>query len=168
MLRPIAFYAPGELPGVWTAAGEGWRIGKTYRLDGDTLNVIFRAEGGALPKSIETELNLALPSCDGYGGRYVLADGSVPGGFGEALELSGVQRITLDDSELRGALLIEASQPVRLEAQPHRTVSQSEAGFEKIMQAVCITLAWSPVAGIEQRIALRVVPHRRMRQKAQQ
>ena len=158
MLRPIAFYAPGELPGVWTAAGEGWRIGKSYRLDGDTLNVVFRAEGAALPKLIETELNLALPSCDGFGGRYVLADGSVPGGFGEALELSGVQRITLDDSELHGALLIEVSQPVRLEARPHRTVSQSEAGFEKIMQAVCITLAWSPVAGIEQRIALRVVP----------
>ncbi|MBK7023571.1 MAG: DUF1926 domain-containing protein [Sulfuritalea sp.] len=158
MLRPIAFYAPGEIPGVWTAAGEGWRIGKSYRLDGDTLNVVFRAEGAALPKLIETELNLALPSCDGFGGRYVLADGSVPGGFGEALELSGVQRITLDDSELHGALLIEASQPVRLEARPHRTVSQSEAGFEKIMQAVCITLAWSPVAGIEQRIALRVVP----------
>ncbi len=158
MLRPIAFYAPGEIPGVWTAAGEGWRIGKSYRLDGDTLNVVFRAEGAALPKLIETELNLALPSCDGFGGRYVLADGSVPGGFGEALELSGVQRITLDDSELHGALLIEVSQPVRLEARPHRTVSQSEAGFEKIMQAVCITLAWSPVAGIEQRIALRVVP----------
>jgi hypothetical protein len=158
MLRPIAFYAPGEIPGVWTAAGEGWRIGKSYRLDGDTLNVVFRAEGAALPKLIETELNLALPSCDGFGGRYVLADGSVPGGFGEALELSGVQRITLDDSELHGALLIEAGQPVRLEARPHRTVSQSEAGFEKIMQAVCITLAWSPVAGIEQRIALRVVP----------
>ena len=158
MLRPIAFYAPGEIPGVWTAAGEGWRIGKSYRLDGDTLNVVFRAEGAALPKLIETELNLALPSCDGFGGRYVLADGSVPGGFGEALELSGVQRITLDDSELHGALLIEVSQPVRLEARPQRTVSQSEAGFEKIMQAVCITLAWSPVAGIEQRIALRVVP----------
>jgi hypothetical protein len=55
-------------------------------------------------------------------------------------------------------LQIGASQPVRLEARPHRTVSQSEAGFEKIMQAVCITLAWSPVAGADQRITLRVVP----------
>jgi hypothetical protein len=43
-------------------------------------------------------------------------------------------------------LRIEASQPVRLQAQPHRTVSQSEAGFEKIMQAVEIMLSW-PVAG---------------------
>jgi hypothetical protein len=66
--------------------------------------------------------------------------------------------ITLDDSELRGALLIEASQPVRLEARPHRTVSQSEAGFEKIMQAVCITLAWSPAAGSSSASRCRVVP----------
>ena len=158
MLRPLDFYAAGDLPGSWIATGEGWRIGKTYRLDDDALSVVFRAEGKALPKLIETELNLALPSCDGYGGRYVLADGSVPGGFGDALELAGMQRITLDDSELRGALLIETSQPVRLEAQPHRTVSQSEAGFEKIMQAVCITLAWSPATGLDQIITLRVIP----------
>ncbi len=158
MLRPLDFYAAGESPGTWAAAGPGWLIGKTYRLDGNTLSVVFRAEGGALPKFIETELNLALPSCDGYGGRYVLADGSVPGGFGEALELASMQRITLDDSELRGALQIEASQPVRLEAQPHRTVSQSEAGFEKIMQAVCITLAWSPASGVEQIITLKIIP----------
>jgi alpha-amylase len=150
---------PDERPrGTWAAAGPGWHIAKTYRLDGDTLSVVFRAEGGALPKFIETELNLALPSCDGYGGRYVLADGSVPGGFGEALELACMQQITLDDSELRGALRIEASQPVRLEAQPHRTVSQSEAGFEKIMQAVCITLAWSPASGVEQIITLKIIP----------
>jgi hypothetical protein len=69
-----------------------------------------------------------------------------------------MRRITLDDSELRGSLLIEASQPVRLEAQPHRTVSQSEAGFEKIMQAVCITLTWSPAAAREQRITLKLIP----------
>jgi hypothetical protein len=98
-----------------------------------------------------------MPSCDGFGGRYVLADGSVPGGFGQELELASASQLTLDDSELRGALRIEASRPVLIEAKPHRTVSQSEAGFEKIMQAVCITLAWSPAAG-EQRITLRVVP----------
>ena len=158
MLRPLDFYAAGELPGTWIAAGEGWRIEKTYQLDGETLSVTFRASGTAPPKFIETELNLALPSCDGFGGRYILADGSVPGGFGEALELAGAQRITLDDSELRGALRIETSQPVRLEARPHRTVSQSEAGYEKIMQAVCISLAWSPASGADQRITLRVIP----------
>jgi alpha-amylase len=47
---------------------------------------------------------------------------------------------------------------VHLAAQPHRTVSQSEAGFEKIMQAVCIRLAWSPVSGAKQVIALKIIP----------
>ena len=158
MFRSLDNYHPGAEPGIWIAQGEGWRIGKTYHLDGNALSVVFRTEGEVPPKLIETELNLAMPSCDGYGGRYVLADGSVPGGFGEALDLAGMQRITLDDSELHGALQIETSQPVRIEAQPHRTVSQSEAGFEKIMQAVCLTLAWSPAPGSEQRITLRVAP----------
>jgi alpha-amylase len=158
MFRTLDTYRAMSEAGAWTAEGERWRIEKSYELDGDSLSVRFRAEGGALPKFIETELNLALPSCDGYGGRYVLADGSVPGGFGDALELARMQWITLDDSELRGSLLIETSLPVRLEARPHRTVSQSEAGFEKIMQAVCITLAWSPAAGREQRITLKVIP----------
>jgi alpha-amylase len=157
-LQPLDTYQAGDQPGTWVAQGEGWRIEKTYRLDADTLSVAFRAEGVRLPALLETELNLALPSCDGYGGRYVLADGSIPGGFGHELELAGMQRITLDDSELHGSLRIDTSQPVHLAAQPHRTVSQSEAGFEKIMQAVCIRLAWSPVSGAKQVIALKIIP----------
>jgi len=157
-LQAIDAYQSGNVPGSWVASGEGWRIEKTYRLEDGTLSVDFRADGDGLPALIETELNLALPSCDGYGGRYVLADGSIPGGFGQELDLDGLQGITLDDSELGGALRIRAGQPVRFKAQAHRTVSQSEAGFEKIMQAVCITLAWSPASGIDQRITLRVVP----------
>jgi alpha-amylase len=157
MLCPLDGYQPGEKPGSWIAVGEGWRIEKRYALDSDALSVVFRVEGRNPPASLETEINLAMPSCDGFGGRYVLADGSVPGGFGQELELPSASQLTLDDSELRGALRIEASRPVHIEAKPHRTVSQSEAGFEKIMQAVCITLAWSPAAG-EQRITLRVVP----------
>ncbi|MCX7163961.1 MAG: alpha-amylase/4-alpha-glucanotransferase domain-containing protein [Betaproteobacteria bacterium] len=151
-------YRTGDQPGAWLADGEGWRIEKTYRLDGAALNVVFAAGGDQLPAVIETQLNLALPSCDGYGGRYVMADGSIPAGFGQELEIEGMQRLTLEDGELRGALQIEARQAVRLTARPHRTVSQSEAGFEKIMQAVCITMAWSPVAGLDQRITLKVIP----------
>jgi len=158
MLHPLDSYRAGDRQGAWITTGDGWRIEKTYRLEDDTLSVVFRAEGDRLPALIETEINLALPSCDGYGGRYVLADGGIPGGFGHELKLDGMHRITLEDSELRGALRIESKQPAHLEARPHRTVSQSEAGFEKVMQAVCITLAWPPVAGAEQRITLRVTP----------
>ncbi|OHC61783.1 MAG: glycosyl hydrolase [Rhodocyclales bacterium GWA2_65_19] len=157
-LRALDDYRAGNREGTWIAGGEGWRLEKSYRLEADSLSVIFRTEGDAFPALIETELNLALPSCDGYGGRYVLASGDIPGGFGQPLELDEMLQLTLDDSELRGALRIETGLPVRLKAQPHRTVSQSEAGFEKIMQAVCIALAWSPLAGSEQRITLRVIP----------
>jgi len=158
MLRPLDSYVPGAEPGRWVAGGEGWRIEKSYALDGDALRVCFNAEGSGLPATIETEINLAMPSCDGFGGRYVLADGSVPGGFGQDLELDRMSRLRLDDSELRGSLQIEASRPVRLAARPHRTVSQSEAGFEKVMQAVCLVLAWTPEAGHDQCITLRVIP----------
>jgi len=157
-LTALDNYRAGDQQATWVASGEGWRISKTYRLEADTLSVVFRAEGNRPPALIETELNLALPSCDGFGGRYVLAGGGIPGGFGHELELDGMQRITLEDSELGGALQIEAAQPVQFKARPHRTVSQSEAGFEKIMQAVCITLAWSPASGPDQRITLRVTP----------
>ena len=156
MLCPLDGYQAAEAPGSWIAVGEGWRIEKRYTLDHDALSVVFRVEGRNPPASLETEINLAMPSCDGFGGSYVLADGSVPGGFGDGLQLATASQLTLNDSELRGALRIEAGRPVRIDAAPHRTVSQSEAGFEKIMQAVCITLAWSPAAG-EQRITLRVV-----------
>jgi alpha-amylase len=158
MMRPLGGYVPGAEPGRWVAGGEGWRIEKLYALVDDTLSVTFRIEGARPPATIETELNLAMPSCDGFGGRYVLADGSVPGGFGDPLRIDDAHSLTLDDSELRGTLRIEASLPVRFDACAHRTVSQSEAGFEKIMQAVCITLAWSPANGAEQIITLRALP----------
>lgn len=158
LVRALDCYRANDRQGAWIAGGESWRIEKIYHLDGATLSVVFRAVGSGLPALIETELNLALPSCDGYGGRYVLADGGIPGGFGQELEFAAMQRITLEDSELRGALQIEAKPPLHLKARPHRTVSQSEAGFEKIMQGICIVLAWSPASGKEQRITLRVIP----------
>ena len=158
IVRALDGYRADDRQGAWIASGEGWRIEKIYHLDAATLSVVFRAVGSGLPALIETELNLALPSCDGYGGRYVLADGSVRGGFGQELEFAAMQRITLEDSELHGALQIEAKPPGRLKARPHRTVSQSEAGFEKIMQGICIVLAWSPASGFDQRITLRVIP----------
>ena len=95
----------------------------------------------------------------GYAGRYVLADGSVPCGFGQVLELPAMRRLTLDDGVLGGALVLTASVPLALTARPHHTVSQSEAGFEKIMQAVEIMLSW-PVAGEgEIAVGLAIVPH---------
>jgi 4-alpha-glucanotransferase/alpha-amylase len=40
---------------------------------------------------------------------------------------------------------------------PHFTVSQSEAGFEKVMQAVTLKLSW-PISAGTVSVALEVVP----------
>ena len=89
-----------------------------------------------------TEINLAMPSCDGWGGRYIY-QGGIPGGFGQTLELDDMSEITLDDDELGGSVALKVSHPAFLRARPYYSVSQSEAGFEKIMQAVTLSLEWT-------------------------
>jgi 4-alpha-glucanotransferase/alpha-amylase len=101
-----------------------------------------------------TEINLAMPSCDGMGGRY-LYQGSIHGGFGQLLELTHLTEITLDDDTLGGSVVLTASSPVTLSAHPHFSVSQSESGFEKIMQAVTLLLEW-PVTTQELIITLAI------------
>ena len=88
-----------------------------------------------------TEINIAMPSCDGPAGRYEF-EGKIPGGFGQVFETESLQVITLADDVLGGSVTLTSSQPVQLHAAPHFSVSQSEAGFEKIMQAVTLKLAW--------------------------
>ena len=155
-------YAAGEfkaplMSAAFAAPLDGGEVSKTIALLGRTLQIAYRLRnvpGGRF----SVEINLAMPSCDGYSGRYILADGSIPCGFGQPLQLAGANRLHLDDRELRGGLLLTASRPVDLAARPHYTVSQSEAGFEKIMQATCITLSWPVDAPLQEIvIGLKVV-----------
>jgi len=97
--------------------------------------------------TFETELNVAMPSCDGFLGRYVY-EGGVPGGFGHPLQLPSMTTLALEDGVLGGTLELLCGTPAQLSAQPHYTVSQSEDGFEKIMQAVTLTLRWPIAAGM--------------------
>ncbi|MGA9395644.1 MAG: alpha-amylase/4-alpha-glucanotransferase domain-containing protein, partial [Azonexus sp.] len=116
-------------------------IGKTYNLDGATATITWqltRLEGHRLT----TRLNLAMPSCDGFLGRYMLADGSIPGGFGHALELAATDALTLADGVLGGSIRVGSTFPAEIHGRPQQTVSQSEAGFEKIMQSVELDLSW--------------------------
>jgi alpha-amylase len=115
-------------------------LAKTYRMDGDRLIVTYRSQDAV--GRVEIRLNIAMPSCDGYLGRYILENGDVPCGFGDHLELSAASRLTLDDGVLGGSIAIGTSQALPLVAKAHRTVSQSEAGFEKIMQAAELTYSW--------------------------
>jgi alpha-amylase len=119
------------------------RVEKRISLDGTKLaaswNCFFAGQHGA---RYSTQINLAMPSCDGYAGRYVLEDGSIPCGFGQKLALGDFRHLKLEDDVLGGAVLLSANRPLHLVAAPYHTVSLSEAGFEKIMQGVCLTLSW--------------------------
>ena len=117
-------------------------ISKRYTLTDDhvTIRWDFAELAG---QSFSTTLNLAMPSCDGVLGRYLLEDGSMPCGFGQELDLTDSTLLTLDDGMLGGLLQLRASRPVSIRCRAHHTVSQSEAGFEKIMQAAEITIAWT-------------------------
>lgn len=133
-------------------ANERLGLTKTIAIDGNALTVEYRVSGP--PIEIETELNLAMPSCDGLLGRYVV-DAAVPGGFGQNFNWSGLRTLVLEDDVLQGRIALVASQPVSIHAGPHHTVSQSESGFEKIMQAVTLrVLVSQPVSSL--RIALTV------------
>ncbi|MEI6113044.1 MAG: alpha-amylase/4-alpha-glucanotransferase domain-containing protein [Burkholderiales bacterium] len=117
-------------------------ISKRYSLTDDRVAIDW-AFSELAGQAFTTTLNLAMPSCDGVLGRYTLADGSTPCGFGQELNLTDSTLLILDDGLLGGLLQLRASHPVSISCRAHHTVSQSEAGFEKIMQAAVIIIAWT-------------------------
>ena len=128
-------------------------INKKVELEHNRLKVSY-CFAGKMKNVFRTEINLAMPSCDGMGGRYIY-QGRIPGGFGQPLELTKMTEITLDDDTLEGNIVLKTSSPVLFHAQPHFTVSQSESGFEKIMQAVKLILEW-PVTSQELVITVEI------------
>ena len=120
--------------------GSRTSVAKLFEIGGDRVEVSYRF-AGELIGQFSTEINLAMPSCDGWGGRYIFR-GEIPGGFGQTLEIDQMDQIILDDDVLGGRMTFRASSPVRLSAHPHYSVSQSEGGFERIMQSVTLMLAW--------------------------
>ncbi|MFN0313678.1 MAG: alpha-amylase/4-alpha-glucanotransferase domain-containing protein [Burkholderiales bacterium] len=148
----IAFQA--EVPGGY--------VRKHYELTDNRLLVKYVARSDSRAR-LEAQLNIAMPSCDGFLGRYVF-EGQVPGGFGQALELDSMSTIMLEDGVLGGSIEILCSRPAKLRAAPHHTVSQSEDGFEKIMQAVTLDLVWEMEPGeSDLLIAIEVSPEARRR-----
>jgi alpha-amylase/alpha-mannosidase (GH57 family) len=119
-----------------------------------TVNYKFADLHGGL---FRVEINLAMPSCDGPAGRFRIGN-DIPGGFAQPLRLASMKELLLEDEVLGGAVKLTSSVPCRLNTWPHFSVSQSEAGFEKIMQAVTLELTWhadSLAKGVD--LALEVV-----------
>jgi len=141
-----------QLPGV--------RLSKRYQVRDERLLVHYEFSC-ASDMQLETRLDLAMPSCDGFLGRYVF-EGRVLGGFGQPLLLPAVSTLCLEDAVLGGTVELMSTAPVQLACAPHHTVSQSEEGFEKIMQALTLTLRWSLPAGEGSLcVALELRPGRR-------
>ena len=133
--QPVRYVLRKTGANVVELAGAG--LTKRISVKGNSLTVEYRLERESA--GFETEINLAMPSCDGFLGRYVV-NGEVPGGFGQALNWEGIQSLTLEDGVLGGKVTLTTGALVNISAAPHKTVSQSEGGFEKIMQAVTLCL----------------------------
>jgi hypothetical protein len=154
----LAPYGSIEYAASFVAQSGAGRIEKLVLVQGSRVTVTWFVEAAAAG-TFRTELNLAMPSCDGYAGRYIL-NGEIPCGFGQPLDAGAVTELVLDDQFMGGAVAVLASAPAAVRARPHLTVSQSEDGFEKIMQCATITLEWPLAAGRhELSVALKVTRH---------
>jgi len=128
----------------FAADAAGARIVKTVAVQGAAVRMAWRIEAAA--GEFVTDLDVAMPSCDGFAGRY-LAAGTILGGFGQALDLDAVDELVLDDRFMRGRVVLRFDPPARVSARPCHTVSQSEEGLERIMQSASLRLAWPVVGG---------------------
>jgi hypothetical protein len=165
-LQPLAQYSVRQVDGASAAFGAtrgGATLRKEVALSGHCVSVRYRYAGAFDAGGIsgfETSVDLAMPSCDGPGAHYLYRD-AVAGGLGQPLELEGMAELVLVDSFMGGSLTLRSSPPVRLRAQPCYTVSQSEGGFEKIMQSVTLNLSWpldAAHANIDLSLAIRKHP----------
>lgn len=121
-------------------AGRGG-VSKKLMLKENRLHVAYRFD--RLTSGLfRVEINLAMPSCDGAAGRFRIGN-DIPGGFGQSLHLDAMTELVLEDEVLGGSLKLSSNIPGVLNTWPHFSVSQSEAGFEKIMQAVTLELVFS-------------------------
>ena len=96
------------------------------------------------------EFNLLLPCCDGPACFYDLGDGVEDRGchgFATSGETPAVRKFRLVDKHTGLIFSLEADEALTLWRHPVYTVSLSEAGFEKIFQAVCLVLLYPFTAG---------------------
>ena len=112
---------------------------KRISLLSQAVVVAYTQEAGATWKNFSIELNLSMPSCDGPAGRFEMG-GTVLGGFGQTLDITVFEQIHLFDTVLGGRVTLGCNVPCQFRAAPCHSVSQSEAGFEKIMQSLTVTL----------------------------
>ena len=147
-MRPLIYRSgPGSrgAQAGFVAESAAGSINKQIMLQKNRLVVEYHFEG-RFQGQFETELNIAMPSCDGPAGCFK-SGGHIYGGFGQIHHLTECSEIVLEDEVLGGTLKLSCSHPARMHSAPCFSVSQSEGGFEKIMQAITLQVSW-PVGEI--------------------
>jgi hypothetical protein len=134
----------------------GGSLEKSIAVQASTLIGRWRLPA-AVSGTFSTRLSIAMPSCDGFTGRYLL-DGSPRAGFGQLFEHDRVAEFSLDDRFMQGRLAVVCDPPAAVSARPYHTISQSEEGFERVMQSVTVELSWNveAAAPADIRLELRV------------
>lgn len=140
-----------ELAVIFTCALDAGSVSKRIAIDGETLAATWHLRQMA-PGEFRTTLALAMPSCDGVAGRYVV-NGGIPGGFGQSFDWPSIAALALEDLFMGGAVALTFTPPARVRAMPYHSVSQSEDGFERIMQAVNLEISW-PVSGADETLGV--------------
>jgi hypothetical protein len=130
-------------------------VQKLIQVEGDSLRVTY-AFSQTTGSEFKIEVNLAMPSCDGPAGRLRIGE-DILGGFGQFHERHNLSEILLEDEVLGGAVKIQTNLPCRLTSRPHFSVSQSEAGFEKIMQAMTLEFSWSTQALQDIKLEIKII-----------
>jgi len=120
---------------------QGLQLKKSFALEGSILSVRYQLLATSdVDVLLTSRWNLAMPSCDGPAGCY---HGTEPlGGFGDVYKLDNTASLKVTDDVLQANLHLTLSQAANINLSPLRTVSRSEAGFEKIMQAAVIEPTW--------------------------
>ena len=139
------------------AESDTLEIVKQYRITRSALEVRYALK--ALRDStgeFAVQLDVAMPSADGPRAWFVVNRKRRPGGLAARVRASRVDRILLRDAALPGRVELECSLPCSLTTEPLRTVSRSEYGFEKIMKAATLTLAWQMPLTSGQKLELQL------------
>jgi alpha-amylase/alpha-mannosidase (GH57 family) len=158
--RPIDSYverAAGDgAAAAFAASLPGLTIEKRIAVDGNAVIVRYDARTDTRGV-LRTTLDFAMPSCTGFSGRYIVGD-DIPCGFGQPLDVASAGELVLDDRCIGGGVALRFEPAARIAGRPYHTVSQSEDGFEKVMQSATVVAEWTiepPSARAELRLVVR-------------
>ncbi len=118
---------------------------KKAGLSGPSMLVSYRIEnlsGEVARFAFGVEFNLSMSAGNGPGRNYLLEDGTPAGNLAKRCNLQSQRMVTVLDEELGLAVRFEMSPVADVWVCPVETVSQSEAGLERIYQCSTILPKW--------------------------